>query len=110
MNQSIILTGAITGLAAISLFAAQPATSVNAKTKITTNKTFKKTSFLPNSGKNIYVWNAAYNKKLHNLKNYPRTNLYSTKRVTIKTHNYFGSYYYVHSANNKIKESVKYLV
>ena len=103
MNQSIILAGAITGLAAISLFAAQPATSVSAKTKITTNKTFKKTSFLPNSGKNIYVWNAAYNKKLHNLKNYPRTNLYSTKRVTIKTHNYFGSYYYVHSANNKIK-------
>lgn len=48
------------------------------------------------------MWNASYNKKLHNLKNYPRTNLYSTKRVTIKTHNYFGSYYYVHSAN-KIK-------
>ncbi|KRK86524.1 hypothetical protein [Lentilactobacillus sunkii] len=59
MNQSIILTGAITGLAAISLFVARPATSVSAKTTITTNKTFKKTSFLPNSGKNIYVWNGA---------------------------------------------------
>ncbi|GAA3193982.1 hypothetical protein [Lentilactobacillus kefiri] len=40
MNKSIILTGAITGLAAFSLFAVQPATSVSAKTKITTNKTF----------------------------------------------------------------------
>lgn len=103
MYKSLTFAITLASLLTASIFCSHTAPSAAAKVTITTNKTFKKTSFLPNTNKNVYVWNAKYNKKLHNLKNYPRTNLYATKRVTIKTHNYFGSYYDVQSANKKIK-------
>ncbi|MCT2898220.1 hypothetical protein EFM54_04235 [Lentilactobacillus buchneri] len=96
---AILAAGLLTG----SIVSIQSTPSASAKTKITTNKTFKKTSFLINTRKSVYVWNASYTKKLANLKNYPHTNLYSTKRVTIRTSSYYGSYYYVKSANHKIK-------
>ena len=96
----LIATGSLLTAAIVSM---QIPTTLDAKVKITTNQSYKKTSFLINSNRNAYVWNAKYNQKLHNLKNYPRTNFYSTKRVTIRTNHYFGSYYYIHNANNKIK-------
>ncbi|GAF35576.1 hypothetical protein [Lentilactobacillus farraginis] len=103
MNKHLIITTLLLSVLTASIFFFQSAAPTNAKVTVSTNKTFKKTSFLSNTNKPVYVWNATLTKKRHNLKNYPRTNLYSTKRVTIKTNHYFGSYYYVHSANNKIK-------
>lgn len=60
-----------------------------------------------------YMYNSPkLTKKIHNLKNYPKTTFYSKKRVTIKTTNNKTAYYtYVANKSGKIKGYVysKYL-
>lgn len=101
MKRNLWLTLVAISLLAVSIISIH-ITSVSAA-KVTTSQTFKKTSFLSRSRQSVYVWNSQHTKKLANLKYYPHTNLYSTKRVVIQTNSHYGNYYYVRSANNRLK-------
>lgn len=54
------------------------------------------------SNKNVYMWNANHTKKLHNLKNYPKTTWYVIKSVKLVKGHKSGIFYQVYNTNFKV--------
>jgi hypothetical protein len=102
MKLSGLLASTFIGLTTVAI-AGQPTTAHASTAKITTIKTYQvKPTYLARYTKTAYMWNTHYTKAIHNLKNYPHTTLYATKKVTIKSKKHTATYYYVQSANKKV--------
>lgn len=52
--------------------------------------------------KSAYMWNSNHTKKLHNLKNYPKTTWYLQKSVKLTNGKSTGIYYYVQNQNRTV--------
>jgi hypothetical protein len=53
--------------------------------------------------KSVYMWNGTLTKKLHNLKNYPKTTWYVQKSVKLTNGKKTGIFYYVENASNSVR-------
>lgn len=52
--------------------------------------------------KSVYMWNSTHTKKLHNLKNYPKTTWYVQKSVKLTNGKTTAVYYYVQNHNKTV--------
>ncbi len=86
-----------------TIFSNQP--QAQAKTKAYSWVKTKKYSNLPYHAKSTktsaYMWNWNHTKKLHNLKNYPRTTWYLSESIKMVSGKSSGIYYQVKSGNKK---------
>ncbi|MTV82246.1 hypothetical protein [Secundilactobacillus folii] len=78
---------------------------VNASAAYRTVKTKSYASTTPayhakNATKSVYMWNSTLTKKLHNLKNYPKTTWYVQKSVKLTNGKKTGIFYYVKNKSN----------
>lgn len=107
-----IITGVALGAFALSTsFMIQPA---NASAAYRTVKTKSYAGTAPayhakTATKSVYLWNSTLTKKLHNLKNYPKTTWYVQKSVKLTNGKKTGIFYYVqnksHSASGYVWRS-----
>lgn len=79
--------------------------SANASTAYRTLTTKSYASTTPayhakNAAKSVYLWNSTITKKLHNLKNYPKTTWYVQKSVKLTNGKKTGIFYYVQNKHN----------
>ncbi|MFC6254153.1 hypothetical protein ACFP1H_06090 [Secundilactobacillus hailunensis] len=67
--------------------------------KTVSTKTYNDVAYYSKKSGNVYMWNTSHTKKIHNLKNYPRTTWYVYKRVKLQLGKKTG-YYYKATNNN----------
>lgn len=107
MNKTLIKGLAFSALALGIGFTTQQ-TNADASTAYRTVKTKSYYSTTPayhakNATKSVYMWNSTITKKLHNLKNYPKTTWYVQKSVKLTNGKKTGIFYYVENASNSVR-------
>ncbi|GAW99891.1 hypothetical protein [Secundilactobacillus mixtipabuli] len=100
-----IVSALIAGLVVGSLGEAVLPTTGQAATswKVVKTKSYSDVAYHSKTTGNQYMWNSTHTKKIHNLKNYPRTTWYVYKEVKLQLGKKSGYYYQVTNNNGKIK-------
>lgn len=100
-----IVMAAATGLVLSGLgVAAVPATAHAATAwKVVKTKSYSDVAYYAKTTSNKWMWDLKHTKKIHNLKNYPRTTWYVYKRVKLQSGKKSGYYYQVINNTGKIK-------
>lgn len=94
-------------LASFVLYLGFTTQNVSASTayRTVTTKSYAKstpTYHAKNATKSVYMWNSTLTKKLHNLKNYPRTTWYVKKSVKLTNGKKTGIFYYIQNKSNSV--------
>lgn len=87
----------------VTLGAGQPQVNAATTYKVVKTKTYNDVPFhAKDVKKTAYMWNTAHTKKLHNLKNYPKTTWYLSKSIKLQAGKKSGIYYQVINNTGKV--------
>lgn len=99
MKKSIFLVSA--SLAAVSFFAINQPVSHAASFQTLKIKNYSPIAYHPSTFRSVYLYNLSHTAKLHNLKNYPRTTWYVSKKILMHSSLTGKNYAYFYVTNAK---------
>ncbi|WP_125581072.1 D-alanyl-D-alanine carboxypeptidase [Levilactobacillus cerevisiae] len=95
---SLILGAAISGMAI-----AQRPQDAHASSTLVKIVSLDSTAYYTKSKRSAYVWNKNHTRKMHNLKNYPKTTWYATGKYSMKSTTHRGVYLQISNGSGKAK-------